>query len=77
MSGWREAVWGGAGGVAEAKGDGVFPGVTKPRLVWGAFYRQSYDVVVDDDDVDATGRARARSIAPRSTLRRRRRIDTR
>ena len=37
-------------GVAEAKGDGVFPGVAKPRLVWGAFYRQSYDDDDDDDD---------------------------
>ena len=47
-----------APGVAEAKGDGVFPGVTKPRLVWGAFYRQSYDVV-DDDDVDVGAPANA------------------
>ena len=25
-----------------ATGDGVIPGVEKPRLVWGAFYRQSF-----------------------------------
>lgn len=27
--------------------DGVIPGVEKPRLVWGAFYRQSYSAETD------------------------------
>ena len=30
--------------------DGVIPGVEKPRLVWGAFYRQSYSAETDREE---------------------------
>ena len=43
---------GDAGGDVAKGAGGVFPGVAKPRLVWGAFYRQSYDDDDDDDDDD-------------------------
>ena len=33
-----------------APGDGVIPGVEKPRLVWGAFYRQSYSAETDSPE---------------------------
>ena len=33
-----------------APGDGVIPGVEKPRLVWGAFYRQSYSAETDREE---------------------------
>lgn len=33
-----------------APGDGVIPGVEKPRLVWGAFYHQSYSAETDSPE---------------------------
>ena len=43
-------------------GAGVIPGVEKPRLVWGAFYRQSYSAETDSPE-DVAVRAAERAAA--------------